>query len=134
MEQTYCKHEVLVLVFNFLFSILVHWSEIETIICDYGANGSVFAISLGCKAIFLLGGKSREDEPLAMFLRSGDVALMAGEARECFHGQSCLYYFFYLFHFRKASSFLCCELDILLPALIGVYGEEFGSGVATSLL
>lgn len=43
--------------------------------------------SLGCKAIFLLGGKSREDPPLAMFLRSGDVILMAGEARECFHGK-----------------------------------------------
>ncbi|CAA6667880.1 unnamed protein product [Spirodela intermedia] len=42
--------------------------------------------SLGCKAVFLLGGKSREDPPLAMFLRSGDVVLMAGEARECFHG------------------------------------------------
>lgn len=42
--------------------------------------------SLGCKAIFLLGGKSRQDPPIAMFLRSGDVVLMAGEARECFHG------------------------------------------------
>lgn len=43
--------------------------------------------SLGSKAIFLLGGKSREDEPLAMFLRSGDAVLMSGEARECFHGK-----------------------------------------------
>lgn len=46
----------------------------------------IVSISLCCKAIFLLGGKSREDPPLAMFLRSGDVVLMAGEARECFHG------------------------------------------------
>ncbi|XP_015894297.1 alpha-ketoglutarate-dependent dioxygenase alkB isoform X2 [Ziziphus jujuba] len=46
----------------------------------------IVSISLGCKAIFLLGGKSKEDPPLAMFLRSGDVVLMAGEARECFHG------------------------------------------------
>lgn len=46
----------------------------------------IVSMSLGCKAIFLLGGKSREDPPLAMFLRSGDVVLMAGEARECFHG------------------------------------------------
>ncbi|KAE8654435.1 Alpha-ketoglutarate-dependent dioxygenase alkB [Hibiscus syriacus] len=46
----------------------------------------IVSMSFGCKAIFLLGGKSREDEPLAMFLRSGDVVLMAGEARECFHG------------------------------------------------
>lgn len=47
----------------------------------------LFSLSLGCKAIFLLGGKSREDTPFAMFLRSGDVVLMAGEARECFHGE-----------------------------------------------
>nr|AFK46911.1 unknown [Lotus japonicus] len=46
----------------------------------------IVSLSLGCKAIFLLGGKSKEDLPLAMFLRSGDVVLMAGEARECFHG------------------------------------------------
>ncbi|XP_078433402.1 oxidoreductase, 2OG-Fe(II) oxygenase family protein [Wolffia australiana] len=46
----------------------------------------IVSISLGCKAIFLLGGKTRDDPPLAMFLRSGDVVLMAGEARQCFHG------------------------------------------------
>ncbi|CAN0896130.1 Alpha-ketoglutarate-dependent dioxygenase alkB [Linum grandiflorum] len=46
----------------------------------------IVSMSLGCKAIFLLGGKSRDDPPLAMFLRSGDVVLMAGQARECFHG------------------------------------------------
>ncbi|XP_058103174.1 alpha-ketoglutarate-dependent dioxygenase alkB isoform X2 [Magnolia sinica] len=46
----------------------------------------IVSISLGCKAIFLLGGKSREDTPVAMFLRSGDIVLMAGQARECFHG------------------------------------------------
>ncbi|XP_010249024.1 PREDICTED: alpha-ketoglutarate-dependent dioxygenase alkB isoform X1 [Nelumbo nucifera] len=46
----------------------------------------IVSISLGCKAIFLLGGKSREDDPIAMFVRSGDIVLMAGEARECFHG------------------------------------------------
>lgn len=46
----------------------------------------IVSISLGCKAVFLLGGKSRQDPPVAMFLRSGDIVLMAGEARECFHG------------------------------------------------
>ncbi|KAJ0038243.1 hypothetical protein Pint_23730 [Pistacia integerrima] len=46
----------------------------------------IVSMSLGCKAIFLLGGKSKEDPPSAMFLRSGDAVLMAGEARECFHG------------------------------------------------
>ncbi|XVF85266.1 hypothetical protein PTKIN_Ptkin17bG0104200 [Pterospermum kingtungense] len=46
----------------------------------------ILSMTVGCKSIFLLGGKSRQDAPLAMFLRIGDVVLMAGEARECFHG------------------------------------------------
>ncbi|XP_010458585.1 PREDICTED: alpha-ketoglutarate-dependent dioxygenase alkB-like [Camelina sativa] len=46
----------------------------------------IVSMSLGCKAIFLLGGKSKEDPPHAMYLRSGDVVLMAGDARECYHG------------------------------------------------
>ncbi|KAK9108494.1 hypothetical protein Syun_024505 [Stephania yunnanensis] len=46
----------------------------------------IVSMSLGCKAIFLLGGNSKEDFPVAMFLRSGDIVLMAGQARECFHG------------------------------------------------
>eukprot|EP00897_Mesotaenium_endlicherianum_P010544 jgi/Mesen1/9518/ME000637S08971 len=29
---------------------------------------------------------SRDDEPVAMYVRSGDVVLMAGAARDCFHG------------------------------------------------
>ena len=56
-----------------------------------GSEIQFSSLSLGCKAIFLLGGKSRQDLPLAMFLRSGDVVLMAGEARECFHGQFYVY-------------------------------------------
>ncbi|RCV38187.1 hypothetical protein SEVIR_8G128700v4 [Setaria viridis] len=46
----------------------------------------IVSISLGCKCIFLLGGKTRDEVPTAMFLRSGDIVLMAGEARERFHG------------------------------------------------
>ncbi|XP_059308398.1 alpha-ketoglutarate-dependent dioxygenase alkB isoform X1 [Lycium ferocissimum] len=46
----------------------------------------IVSMSLACKGIFLIGGNSREVPPLAMFVRSGDVILMAGQARECFHG------------------------------------------------
>ncbi|WOH16649.1 hypothetical protein DCAR_0936207 [Daucus carota subsp. sativus] len=62
----------------------------------------IVSMSLGCKAIFLLGGKSREDEPIAMFLRSGDIVLMAGEVRECFHGIVVL---FFVFLFSAFSSY-----------------------------
>ncbi|KAL6961128.1 DNA-(apurinic or apyrimidinic site) lyase [Sarracenia purpurea var. burkii] len=37
----------------------------------------VISINLGCRAISSLGGKPRDDFPLAMFLRSGGVVLMA---------------------------------------------------------
>jgi alkylated DNA repair dioxygenase AlkB len=47
---------------------------------------AIYSFSLGCKCIFLLGGKTRDEVPTAMFLHSGDIVLMAGEARECFHG------------------------------------------------
>uniref|UniRef100_A0A7N0TXD6 Alpha-ketoglutarate-dependent dioxygenase AlkB-like domain-containing protein n=1 Tax=Kalanchoe fedtschenkoi TaxID=63787 RepID=A0A7N0TXD6_KALFE len=71
----------------------------------------IVSMSLGCKAIFLLGGKSRQDPPLAMFLRSGDVVLMAAEARECFHGKSlscsCCFLFFYLIRTRLEFEYLC---------------------------
>ncbi|KAF3779471.1 Alpha-ketoglutarate-dependent dioxygenase [Nymphaea thermarum] len=46
----------------------------------------IVSISLGCKAVFLLGGNQRDHPPIAMFVRTGDVVLMAGAARECFHG------------------------------------------------
>ncbi|KAJ7544897.1 hypothetical protein O6H91_09G098100 [Diphasiastrum complanatum] len=49
-------------------------------------NKPIVSMSLGCKSIFLLGGVAREEPPIAMFLRSGDVVLMAGEARSRFHG------------------------------------------------
>ena len=42
--------------------------------------------SIGCTAIFLLGGLSRDEEPLPLFLRSGDVLLMGGQSRLCYHG------------------------------------------------
>lgn len=64
------------------------------------------SLSLGCPAVFLFGGESREDDALALLLRSGDVLVMvrwllscccpahcsqlsreqADSARRCFHG------------------------------------------------
>ncbi|CAI5982854.1 unnamed protein product [Closterium sp. NIES-65] len=46
----------------------------------------IVSISLGCKAVFLLGGRTRDEAPMAVVVRSGDVLLMAGPCRECFHG------------------------------------------------
>lgn len=44
------------------------------------------ALSLGCDAVFVLGGSSRDDPAVALRLRSGDVVVMSGPARMAFHG------------------------------------------------
>ena len=45
----------------------------------------MFFYSFGQPAIFLLGGKTKSEKPLAMFIRSGDVVVMAESARLCYH-------------------------------------------------
>ena len=39
------------------------------------------SLSVGCDAIFLIGGAHRDVPPTALLLRSGDVLVMAGETR-----------------------------------------------------
>jgi alkylated DNA repair protein alkB family protein 1 len=46
----------------------------------------IVTISLGCPAVFLMGGLSKDVAPTAMLLRSGDVVVLSGEARRCYHG------------------------------------------------
>lgn len=41
--------------------------------------------SFGQTAIFLLGGTKKSDKPSALFIRSGDVVVMSGKSRLCFH-------------------------------------------------
>mmetsp|Transcript_7418 Transcript_7418/g.15253 ORF Transcript_7418/g.15253 Transcript_7418/m.15253 type:complete len:720 (-) Transcript_7418:56-2215(-) len=43
-------------------------------------------VSLGAPGIFLLGGKSREDEPTAILLRAGDCIVLSSKSRGYFHG------------------------------------------------
>ena len=43
--------------------------------------------SLGNAAVFLIGGKTRDVEPIPLILRSGDVIIMSGpECRRAYHG------------------------------------------------
>ena len=46
----------------------------------------IVSISLGCSAVFLIGGETRDVAPHALLLRSGDVVVLTGAARRCFHG------------------------------------------------
>eukprot|EP00899_Mesostigma_viride_P025167 jgi/Mesvir1/5835/Mv00629-RA.1 len=46
----------------------------------------IVSISLGCKAVFLMGGPTQETRPTAILLRSGDAIIMHGASRLCYHG------------------------------------------------
>lgn len=45
-----------------------------------------FFLSLGNAAVFLIGGLTRDTEPITILLRSGDIAIMSGPAcRRAYH-------------------------------------------------
>ncbi|GLI61765.1 hypothetical protein VaNZ11_004234 [Volvox africanus] len=46
----------------------------------------IISVSLGCPAIFLMGGSTKDVSPSAILLHGGDVLVLAGEARCCYHG------------------------------------------------
>ncbi|KAH9926101.1 uncharacterized protein B0H18DRAFT_1006549 [Fomitopsis serialis] len=51
------------------------------------ATSPLVSISLGCAAIFLIGGLTRDAKPSAILLRSGDAVIMSGPAcRRAYHG------------------------------------------------
>ncbi|KAH9923938.1 uncharacterized protein BXZ73DRAFT_91352 [Epithele typhae] len=51
------------------------------------ATSPLVSVSLGCAAIFLIGGHTRDEAPTPILLRSGDVVIMSGPAcRRAFHG------------------------------------------------
>jgi len=51
------------------------------------AEKPLISISLGHSSIFLIGGPTRDEAPLSLLLRSGDVVIMCGKkGRRRFHG------------------------------------------------
>jgi alkylated DNA repair protein alkB family protein 1 len=56
---------------------------------ELATDKPIVSISVGLPAIFLLGGKSKEDEPiLPILVRPGDVMCMGGDSRMNFHGMA----------------------------------------------
>ena len=61
-----------------------HWRYY--IVSDFG--NCCHTIRLGHAAIFLIGGLSRDEEPIPILLRSGDVVVMSGpQCRRAYHGK-----------------------------------------------
>ena len=46
----------------------------------------IVSISLGCAGVFLKGGDTKDTAPAAIVLHSGDVVVLHGHARRCYHG------------------------------------------------
>ncbi|CAH1392164.1 unnamed protein product [Nezara viridula] len=46
----------------------------------------LFSISFGQRAIFLIGGRKLEDKATPIMLENGDILIMSGESRLCYHG------------------------------------------------
>eukprot|EP00516_Mucochytrium_quahogii_P011921 CAMPEP_0203793568 /NCGR_PEP_ID=MMETSP0100_2-20121128/5939_1 /ASSEMBLY_ACC=CAM_ASM_000210 /TAXON_ID=96639 /ORGANISM=" , Strain NY0313808BC1" /LENGTH=345 /DNA_ID=CAMNT_0050697365 /DNA_START=491 /DNA_END=1527 /DNA_ORIENTATION=- len=46
----------------------------------------VVSITLGLPAVFLVGTDDKEDAPVPVLLRAGDVMMLSGKSRLCFHG------------------------------------------------
>lgn len=43
----------------------------------------IVSLSLGCTAILLLGGRTRDEAPTAMYVRHGDAVVFTGETGHC---------------------------------------------------
>lgn len=55
-------------------------------------NAPVVSVSLGDPAMFRLGGRQRGGKTHGIKLFSGDVVILSGESRQCYHGVSKVYY------------------------------------------
>lgn len=62
----------------------IDWDEDAT-------DAAVVSVSLGDKARFRLGGPTRKGKTHSLILSSGDVVVLGGEARRCYHGVDRIY-------------------------------------------
>jgi alkylated DNA repair protein (DNA oxidative demethylase) len=62
----------------------IDWDEEAT-------DAAVVSVSLGDKARFRLGGPQRGGKTASMVLSSGDVVVLGGAARRCYHGVDRVY-------------------------------------------
>ena len=63
--------------------------QVRTSLCDEDEedlSAPVLSVSLGDDCIFRVGGKERIDRTKSLKLISGDVLVLGGEARLCYHG------------------------------------------------
>lgn len=50
------------------------------------ADCPIVSLSLGCDAVFLIGGATKDVVPTAVWIHSGDAVVLSGPARQSYHG------------------------------------------------
>ena len=58
---------------------------------ENAADAPIVSVSLGDQALYRLGGPQRNDPTRSLRLSSGDVVVLAGAARHCYHGVDRIY-------------------------------------------
>ncbi|RYH28505.1 hypothetical protein EON65_11875 [archaeon] len=53
---------------------------------EHSLSHPIVSLSLGCAALFLIGGQAKDVAPHCILVRSGDIVIMSGESRCCYHG------------------------------------------------
>ena len=53
---------------------------------EHDLTRPLVSLSVGCSAVLLVGGETRDAPPTALWLRSGDAVVFAGPARRSYHG------------------------------------------------
>jgi alkylated DNA repair protein alkB family protein 1 len=53
---------------------------------EHNLERPIVSFSIGRSAIFLIGGKTKLEEAIPLFLKSGDAIVMSGDSRLCYHG------------------------------------------------
>ncbi|CAD8194971.1 unnamed protein product [Paramecium pentaurelia] len=46
----------------------------------------IYSFSFGLSSVFVIGGPTKDEKPIALKLDSGDLLVMSGHARRCYHG------------------------------------------------
>lgn len=63
---------------------------------EHAMNEPLVSLSIGCPCVFLIGGRTKDIVPVSLLLRSGDVVIMSGESRYCYHAVASVFSHKYL--------------------------------------
>jgi DNA alkylation damage repair protein AlkB len=80
---------------------------------EHAMEEPIVSISLGTPAIFLLGGRTKNEKPIPILIKSGDVIIMARDSRYSYHGVPAVISHNFFENLRsKVSKIPCSSSDL----------------------